>query len=76
MSIIHELQLENKDSIDSNQRNMRKKTQNFCACYDGELACVPSHSFKIKLGKTKDESRNMTYRHHLLTYSHPDLTHP
>lgn len=25
MSIIHELQLENKDSIDSNQRNMRKK---------------------------------------------------
>ena len=66
MSIIHELHLENKESTDSNQRNERKKKKkkerNFCSCYDIKLAWVPKHSFKIKLGGNKDESRNKTSR--------------
>lgn len=27
MSIIHELELENKDNVDANQKNVRKKTK-------------------------------------------------
>lgn len=59
MSIIHEWELENMDSIDLNQRNVRRKPskQNSYSCSPCKLAWVPGHRFKIKAGKTIDENQ-------------------
>lgn len=60
MTIIHELELENKDNVGlifKTWGGKKKPKQNSYCWHNGKLAWVPKHSFKIKLGNTKDESR-------------------